>query len=239
MFIYKNIRSDDMYLKIDGGLTFTAPARDIELVEVQGRDGDILIDNGRYRSVNHAIPCRLVLPQGENLEMATTRIHDWLSTDTNYHDFVWSGDPDFTYKALVYEEYETQRVLHRYGRTVLKFRFHPIKYLTSSLEERPISNEEIIYNPYQIAAKPLIKLIGTGDMSIHIGDQKLDLRSVDRGINIDSETQTVTSFDGQRTEFDKMFSYPFPVLQRGDNSITFGENVEAMHVTARLGALIS
>jgi len=239
MFIYKNRRSDDMGLKIEGGLTFTAPARDIEILEVQGRDGDVIIDNGRYRSVNHSLPCRIVLPPGQNLEMATTKIHDWLSTDQNYHDFIWSGDPDFTYKALVYEEYETQRVLHRYGRTVLKFRFHPIKYLTSSLEERAVSHEEIIYNPYQIEAKPLIKLLGTGDMTLYIGNQELVLRSVDRGINLDSETQTVTSFDGQRTEFDKMFSYPFPVLQPGNNLITFGENVEAMYVTARLGALIS
>ena len=228
-----------MHLKIEGNLTFTAPSRDIEFIEVQGRNGDIPIDNGRYRSVNQSLPCRLVLPKDQNIEMATTKIHDWLSTDPNYHDFIWKGDPDFTYRALVYEEYETQRVLHQYGRTLLKFRFHPIKYLTESLIERPISNEEIIQNPYQIEANPIIRLVGSGNMLIQIGDQQLDLRNVDRGITVDSETQTVTSFNGQFTEFDKMFSYPFPALKPGENIITFSNNVEEIYLIPRLGALIS
>jgi len=239
MFTYKNISSEDMYLKIENHLVFTAPNRDIEFIAVDGRDGEIVLDRQRYESVIRSIPCTLTPPSGMDIEQLIHNIHNWLSTDVKYHDFTWSGDPNFIYKAIVNEGFDTQRVLSRYGKTVLKFRFHPIKYLASSLTERSIANGANIHNPYNIPAKPLIRIIGNGNMQIHIGGELLDLRNVLNGITVDCESQTVTSANGQFTEFDKIFSYPFPTLKPGNNTIAFSDNVEQMYITPRLGALVS
>jgi len=132
MFTYKGIRSDAMHLQIENNLRFTAPRRNVDLINVPGRDGELLLDQGRFEPVNQQIPCRMVLPTGQNVEQAASRIHNWLSTDVGYHDFTWSGDPDFVYKAMVNEGFNTQRVMEKYGRTVLKFRFRRIKRFKAS-----------------------------------------------------------------------------------------------------------
>lgn len=238
MFTYKGKSSHEMDLKLENNLVFTAPSRDIEFVTVDGKDGDIAFDKRRYESVIRSIPCTLIPNDRTDIEQLIHNINDWLSTDVGYHDFTWSGDASFVYKAIVSEGYDIQRLLSRYGKTVLSFRFHPIKYLASSLVERSVANNSNINNPYNLPAKPIIRLIGNGNLKIYIGDELLDLRNVLNGITIDCETQTVTSANGQFTEFDKMFSYPFPSLKPGNNTITFSENVQEMYITPRLGALI-
>ena len=234
MFTYKGIRSSDMGLQINGNLDFSSPRRDMNLVSVAGRDGDLVIDNGRYESVTKTINCRLKTTN-ENVETVINRIHNWLATDVTFHDFHWSGDPSFTYKAMVENPMRTQRALSKLARIALQFRIHPIKYLTSSLTNREVVSGTNIVNQFQLAAKPIIRVIGNDDIVINIGAQVLDLRDVVDEITIDCEMMTVIGADGKAV-FAKMYS-PFPVLQPGNNVITFDDNVQVF-VTPRLGALV-
>ena len=236
MFTYKGVRSDEMHLRVENSLGFDSPARDVDLVSVPGRDGDLVMDNGRFESVVRSFACRLEAPDGGDVEAVIARIHDWLGTDVRYHDFTWAGDRDFVYRAMVEGSMASQRVLARYARSTINFRLHPVKYLVSSLNERQVASGANVVNPYHVAARPVIRVVGSGNVRINIGQQVLDLRNVDRGITVDCETQTVTSFNGEFTEFDKMFS-PFPVLNPGNNSITFSGNFQVF-VTPRLGALV-
>lgn len=48
--------SKDFGLYISGSGAFNAPERDIETVEVPGRNGSLIIDNGRYKKRNAVIP---------------------------------------------------------------------------------------------------------------------------------------------------------------------------------------
>jgi len=238
MFTYKGIRSDAMHLQIENNLRFTAPRRNVDLISVPGRDGELLLDQGRFEPVNQQIPCRMVLPTGQNVEQAASQLHNWLSTDVGYHNFTWSGDPDFVYKAMVNEGFNTQRVMEKYGRTVLKFRFHPIKYLASSLIERPVANNSVINNPYAVEAKPRLRIVGGGrEIRINVGGQEVVLTDIpETGCIIDTETQMITNAAGTAPLFRNMRS-AFPVLRSGDNRITFPSNVQ-VHVISRLGALL-
>lgn len=234
MFTYKGIRSSDMGLQINGNLEFNAPRRDVNLVSVAGRDGDLVMDNGRYESVLRTINCRLKTTN-ENVETAINRIHNWLSTDVGFHDFLWSGDPDFTYKAMVDNPSRTNRTLAKLARIALKFRLHPVKYLTSSLNEMAVTNGLNIENQLLLDAKPIIRVVGNGNVVINIGNQVLDLRDIFHSITIDSENMTVTGHDGN-AEFTKMYS-TFPVLAQGNNIVSFSGNFQVF-ITPRLGALI-
>jgi len=234
MFIYKGIRSIDMGLQIDGNLTFESPRRDLNLVSVAGRDGDLVMDNGRYNSITRTINCRL-RTTNENVETVINRIHNWLAIDVNFHDFSWSGDPGFTYKAMIENPTRTQRVLVKLARIALNFRVHPIKYLTSSLNEQVVASGTNVENPFQLASKPVIRVVGSGNIIINIGLQVLDLRNIFQEITIDCETMTVMGHDGV-AEFAKMYS-TFPELRPGNNIITFTGDVQVF-VTPRLGVLV-
>lgn len=236
-FTYKGINAKEMHLHILNELEFESTTRDIELVTVPGRDGDLIVDHGRYESVIRKFPCRLMIPDKANLEDAMSKIHQWLIVDTGSHDLLLDHEPDFIYRAMVDNTVTTNRILSHLGKAVISFRLHPIKFLRSALIERQITSGTNITNPYGIEAKPVLRIIGNGNITINIGDRALILQGIAGGCIVDSETQTITSLDRRITLFERMFS-PFPVLRPGNNQVTFsGEDIQVF-IAPRLGALV-
>ncbi|USG05880.1 hypothetical protein A4W88_04255 [Latilactobacillus sakei] len=66
----------------------------------------------------------------------------------------------------------------------------------------------------------MIKITGSGDIKLTIGSAEFDLRKVDQGIILDCESQTATSIDGKRTQFDKLYSN-FGTISVGNNRISW------------------
>ena len=60
-FIYDNISSQDFGIKIKkGGINnFSSPQRSYEAIQVKGRNGDLIIDNGNYENFTLEIECYL------------------------------------------------------------------------------------------------------------------------------------------------------------------------------------
>jgi len=237
MFTYKKIKASDMNLRVLNQIGFTSPMRDIELINVPGRDGELIMDNGRYHSVVRSIPCRIEARR-DNIEQLMNRIHNWLGTDHKYHDFLWHNDLDFVYKAKIEGQIESQRVLSRLSLIDINLRIHPIKYLRSSLREREIKNGSVIVNTQALEAKPMIRIVGSGNITLQIGDQRVILENLPEGCIIDSETQTITNLAQTTTLFSHMRSYPFPKLISGNNKLTWNANHMQVFIAPRLGALV-
>lgn len=237
MFTYKGVRSKDVHLRVLNDVSFTSPTRDVTRMQIPGRDGDLIIDNGRYSSVVRSIPCRLEAPSGANVEQLMSRINHWLIDDGRFHPFKWENDPEFMYLARVEGDVVSRRMLSRYANTVIDFRMHPIKYLESSLAPRQIPSGWNVVNPFGLEAKPTLRIVGSGNILVTINGRELSLRNIEGGCLVDSETQTITSLDGEEMLFSQMLS-PFPVLEPGDNQVTiFGSEVQLL-MTPRLGALV-
>ena len=235
MFTYKNKNSKNFGLRVLNEVTFTSPVRDVSLIQVPGRDGDLVRDNGRFNSVIKRMPCRLEVSD-DGIEQAISRVNNWLIDDGRFHEFEWEGDPEFLYRARIHGDVSTARFLSRFGKTMIDFSFHPVKYLKSSLGFRQVSSGDNVRNEFNIDAKPRLRVLGNGDVTIHINGRPLVLRGISGGCLIDSESMSITDLEGQYPWFERMFS-PFPVLTSGDNLITFGSNV-SVFIEPRLGALV-
>ena len=57
-FIFNGFRSSDYGVLISGDQTFNAPARDIDEIEIPGRDGVLTLDNGREFAGHERIALR-------------------------------------------------------------------------------------------------------------------------------------------------------------------------------------
>lgn len=60
--IFGGVNSALFNVYISGGGTFSAPQRDVEVVSVPGRNGDLIIDNGRWRNIEVRYPA--FIPSG-------------------------------------------------------------------------------------------------------------------------------------------------------------------------------
>ena len=56
-FEFDGVKSCDYGVWISGEATFDAPERDVEVIEIPGRNGTLTIDNGRWKNITVTYPC--------------------------------------------------------------------------------------------------------------------------------------------------------------------------------------
>ena len=54
--VYGGKCSKDYGLYVSGSGTFNAPERDVDLVEVPGKNGTLVLDNGRFKNIPVTYP---------------------------------------------------------------------------------------------------------------------------------------------------------------------------------------
>ena len=235
-FEYNGVNSMDMYIDIENNISFPSPEADIDFIEVLGRDGDVAIDNQRLKTVNFSIPIRLRLPQDKDVNEVATQISNWLKSDIGWHDLQFSGSPDYKYIAIQHEQFDISETLKRYGKTIINFKLKPYK---RKIYTYPVvvTNGMNIVNDGMRNSKPLIKLSGTGDITLkNNGRDWLKLRAVDQEITVDSEQMSV--YRDIRPQYDKMIDLgDFPILYTGNNVISWTGNVTRLEIEPRWEAI--
>ena len=73
---------------------FTAAQRDSSLQSVPGRDGDVVIDNGRYKNIPLTYEMQLVTTASDFASRAKA-IREWLGTTTGYVTLFDSYDENY------------------------------------------------------------------------------------------------------------------------------------------------
>lgn len=239
-FEYKGRRSTEFGLRIHNTLSITTPEQDIELLEVAGNDGDIAFDKKRLKGVDKSFPCTLFVPEGKNVDVIAKEISEWLRTDVGWDKLVFSGYEGYEFEALCYETFDIEETLRNRGKTVINFRLKPYKFRVGGRNILAITNGQTIVNIEKRASKPLIKITGNGDITIKNNDVNwLVLKSVDAYITIDTATMSVYK-DGN-PQFSKMnasLKPLFPLLDVGENKITWTGAVNKFEITPRWEAVI-
>ena len=238
-FEYKGINSLDMHLKILNDISFPSPEADIEFLEVLGKDGEVVIDNGRLKSVEFSIPVHLRLPKNIDVGYMSGKISEWLKTDVGWHPFKFSGIRDYDYIGICYQQFDIQETLSNFGKTVITFKLKPIRKLSDD-NLREILNGQSIISPVNRPGKPLIYIEGSGPITLkNNGVDWLKLNSIDGNITIDSELMTV--YKGSASHFDKMLGNLrplFPVLSHKDNVITWTGNITKLVIDPRWSVIV-
>lgn len=204
---------------IDPEFSLISPEYDLTLEEVPGVDGDVPIDNKRYKGVSRGIP--VYVEPGRNLNQVADDVSNWLKTDVGWHELTFSDNAGYVYNVIHYEQYDIQRLILQYAKAIIPFRFKPYKFYVSGLEEIPLTNGQTINNIGSRPARPLLKVTGNGDMTITIGGQKLELQGVDNGIIIDVLAKVAVNINGRIPDWDKVYTYPFPTIPVGQSTISW------------------
>lgn len=221
---FNNIPSTDYGVYISGAGTFDAPARDEETVAVPGKNGDIVIDNGRYNNISVAYPAFIYRGFRLNVEglrnfLLTQRGYKRLE-DTyhpEYYRFArWSGE----FTAEVEEDLAA-------GRFDLVFDCKPQRFLKSGEMIVTLTESGGLFNETPHEAKPLLRVYGTGRIAIN--GVAMTISEADEYTDIDCDIQDaykgVTNCNGN-------ISGSFPTLMPGRNSVTL-DGVSRVDITPR------
>lgn len=177
--------------------------------EIDGRDGDIEEDLG-YEAYRKTV------------KIGLTRDYD-VDAIAKYFsgtgELVLSSEPDKVYKASCKDSIDFEKLL-RFKTAEVKFVVQPFKYLK---DEEPVileittEDDMTVTNEGLEVSKPLIKLEGTGDITLTVnGLTVCDIEIDDAYVWLDSEALEAYITGELKNQF---MNGPFPALQPGDNTI--------------------
>ena len=107
----------------------------------------------------------------------------------------------------------------------------PQLYLKSGEWMQVFHQPDAVYNPTAYHAKPLLRIYGTG--KITVGNGEMTITENDSYIDIDCEMQDAYRGTQNLNGDISLASGDFPVLKAGKNNVTLGSGITKVIITPR------
>lgn len=230
---YKGVNSLDLSLMIKTKSTHVSAERDKVYVSVPGRNGDLIQDNGRHKNIVLPYTFTVVKSDYRNFADLVQAIKAWLSNDASYYIMWDSYDPRYYRYASVDGNVNiTEELLEHIGSFAVNFNCKPYRYSFDGQNTISVPAAGMtIYNPEVLAAKPYIKIYGSGSISLTVNNSTITIADVDGYVELDSET--MNAYKGINLLNNKMTGSAFPELVPGDNTIAFTGTVTGAEIVPR------
>lgn len=226
-FYFNGESCRDYGIYVSGSGTFNAPELDVTTYEIPGKNGDLVISNGRYKNIEVVYPAFI----RNNFRYNAARARAWLLSpqgycrlSDDYHPYEFriarfKGPIDFD-----------MRFLNLGGECDLIFDCKPQRFLTSGEQEKVFLAANTLTNLTLFPAKPMITVYGTGSGTVTIGDTMVELSGISDYITLDCDLQD--AYKGTENCNSKMTGI-FPTLEPGDNVVNFTGNITGLKIIPR------
>lgn len=230
-FYYNDAASLDMGLLIKEKGSYRGAQRDVTYTSVPGRNGDLIIDNGRWKNINIAYSVALINNTPWSFSELSGMIRKWLLVDQGYKKLWDSYDPGYYRLASFSNEVDLTQELRDVGSANISFNCKPFKYSFTGQEKIALSaSGENLHNPEACPSKPYIKINGSGTISLSINSATVHLTGVDGYIELDSEI--MNAYKGT-TPLNNSMTGSFLELSPGDNEISWTGSVSSIEIIPR------
>lgn len=216
-FIWKGISSLDKNIIIKKLPNIERAGANIEKIIIPGRDGFLTKDYGNYNGT--VKECECYLDNGN--------INDLCSWLTGSSKIIFSNEPDKKYKAVIVNSIPLTQVIPTFHNFIIRFECQPYKYELNNDIIKIIKNNSQIYNIYS-SSLPIIKIYGTGNITININSKNIILKNIIDYVVIDSEM--VDCYKDTTLKNNDMYG-EFPTLDPGENIISWVGNVTKLEIT--------
>lgn len=154
-------------LFITGGTIFDAPERDVEMIEIPGRNGAFVHDLGRFQNVTVTYKCALSSTKEHEFVDAMRKVRQWLCSKRGYCKLSDDFNPG-EYRLAKFKDYiEVTNEAPVVGRFNLSFDCMPQRFLIDGDNPVQVASGDGIFNPTLFDAHPLLKVNGYGTITIN------------------------------------------------------------------------
>lgn len=212
---------------ISGQGTFNSPARELNLIAVPGRDGDLIGLEKRLQNVELTYAAFIY----SNFDANVAALRSLLLSDSGYRRLTDTYHPN-EFRMAAYRGPLTVSPTRRNnaGQFNIVFQCMPKRYLISGESAQTFTADGSITNPTSFPAQPLLRVYGTG--TVGIGSDTITISSADGYTDIDCAMMRAykgaVACDANIT----VSGIDFPVLAPGENGITL-DGVTQVDITPR------
>lgn len=182
--IFKSLRFGEIDTRgfdvfISGDAVFDSPDRDIEMVEIPGRNGSFALDKGRFANIEVTYPAGIGEMNAASFKRKIEGLRNALASQRGYQRLEddYNGEE---YRMAIYKGgLEVSPASLKAGQFEITFDCKPQRFLKSGDEENTITSGGTITNPTLFESHPLLKTEGYGN--ININDEPIIVNSVPLG----------------------------------------------------------
>jgi len=216
-FTYDGKSSEEFNIVIDESGVFHAAERDYTSQDIPGRNGELTIDNGRYKNLTISYKCSI----GRSFRHNMDYFFQWLMSKKGYHRLEDSLQPGYFRMARVASAPDpSTHTRYLGGKFSIDFDCKPQRWLKEGEKEITLAATNTIHNPTFYDAMPVMEITGSGTIGInsetitiaaHTGILVLDFEIGDA-----YESLAHSNYN----QYVTLTSDDFPALVPGVNNIT-------------------
>ena len=168
VFSFGGISSNSYGVVIDGDGDYSAPKRDVEAVTIPGRNGELLLDQGRWENIEVTYNCAIQASTQSEFNESVKDFRNAIVSKIGYQRLMDTYHPsEFRYAAYA-SGFDKEPEFH--GKTAIfevKFNCMPQRFLMNGEVTQSIASGNTIYNPTPYEAQPLIEVTGYGAINVN------------------------------------------------------------------------
>ena len=148
---------------ITGEAIYNAPVRDTENIEIPGRNGEFILDKGRWKNIDVTYKAGLFGSDQDNFASKIRDYRNILASRLGYKRITDTYNPEEYRLGKLKDGLDVDaKAQKKAGEFDIVFDCKPQRYLVSGEEEISVSSGQIITNPTPYDASPLLKARGYG-----------------------------------------------------------------------------
>lgn len=159
--------SSEFGVHITGESVFNAAERDVEFIDIPGRNGAYALDKGRFNNMQVTYPAGMYADTEADFAQGISDFRNWLCSRKGYARLTDDYNPG-EYRLAIYKSgLEVDPAQLKAGEFTITFDCKPERFLTSGETAEAVTSGGTITNPTLFESKPIIEAIGYGGIDIN------------------------------------------------------------------------
>jgi len=170
--IYKKLTFDGQSsgnygVYITGEAVYNAPARDVEMIKIPGRNGEFALDNGRFENIEVTYPAGIFADNEADFAAAVSDFRNFLASRSGYCRLEDDYNPN-EYRMAVYKSgLDVDPKLLQAGEFDITFDCKPQRWLKEGETAVTVASGDELTNPTLFESQPLLAVKGYGTIGFN------------------------------------------------------------------------
>lgn len=211
------------------------PPRKMTVISIPGRSGDIVFPQDAWENIRQAydVFCNAGSDAAANTRAFIAKLHG----SKGYQRLTDTFDTNIFRMAYVDDVITMQNILNQVWKARVIFNCRPERFLlTGETVVTKTSSGGTISNPTAFNSKPLIKITGSGAVTLSVGSEyKVSISNISSYVNLDCDAQDAykTAAENKNSTVTITQGDSFPQLHPGSNTISWTGSVTKVEITPR------
>lgn len=166
-FTFDGESSLDYGVYLTGEGVFNAPERAVEMVEIPGRNGNFVLDKGRFQNISVTYRAGMVDYSETDFATRVSDVRNWLCSRVGYCRLEDDYNPNEYRMAAFVSGIEVDHADLQTGEFEITFDCKPQRWLTSGETAVSVTSGDTITNPTLFDAEPLLAVEGYGTLGFN------------------------------------------------------------------------